>query len=511
LYIKIDEERPPKPGFLSSSHDSFERFFEKLGNSENFEKMKKERRSLDLAWEYWNGADWTALVINDYTDFFHKSGFVEFDRPSGMASKEEFSKNLYWLRVRFVSGSFEAPPRVLAILTNAVYAQNKISYKDEIAGSGTGAPLQSVRPAHSPLLPGMALYVDEGSIPPGNELARMREEGIAEPYFLENGAGRVWVRYREVDNFYASTPASRHFVVDYREQRILFGDGARGINPPQRNFNIKLASYSAGGGAAGNAAAHTVRTLTRSIPFIAECGNPFPAEGGAGMEDLDTLKSRAAGLFKSLHRAVTAEDFQWLSREASASVGRVWCLREKNRQGEIVIIIIPALSRSHRSGTADFYNISQMSQTFQLPRLSQKLIPSRELLRRVTAHLDERKLVGTKIRVQAPVYRAFAILLTLLFKSDVLDGERLKKDIETALRTLFHPLLGGSGSGWEFGRSVTAGAVLRRLEKIDGIFSVDEARLYDADAGIDVDTLVLKADEIPYLDGVQINTRRAPE
>jgi len=478
IYIKINDERSPRP--------KAERFsFFNAGLLPH----TVEKRLLDLSWEYWNGNEWTELAVNDYTDSFHESGFIEFVTPADMAVKNEFGKDLHWLRLRLVSGSFEAQPVIITIFNNAVYAQNRTSHRNEAIGSGTGAPVQSYSPAYGPLLPGMELCVDEGSIPPTNELEIMRAEGIADPYKIEGEA--VWVRYKEVDNFYSSTSLSRHFVVDYQERKVHFGDGQRGINPPRRKFNIRIASYSTGGGADGNVAAGTLRTLTQSIAFIAGCDNPFPAEGGADMETVDNLKSRAAGVFKSLQRAVTAEDFEWLAREASASVGRARCLKEKNAQGEIVIVIIPVIP----SGET----------------VACKLVPSRELIRRVNSYLEDRKLVGTKIRVQAPVYRVFTIKLTIIFRSDVLDVERMKKTIEETLRTFCHATIGGEGEGWEFGKLVTAGAVLKQLEQVQGILSVDEVRLHDMDTGITVEKLVIKEDEIPYLEEVQIENRRAIE
>jgi uncharacterized phage protein gp47/JayE len=478
IYVKINDERSPRP-----RAERFSFFNVGLLN------RPPEKRLIDLLWEYWDGEKWSELSVNDYTDSLHESGFIEFVAPPDMAAKDEFAKNLYWLRLRLVSGGFEAQPVITAIFSNAVYARNKTSYRNEVIGSGTGAPAQTVSPAHGPILPGIELYIDEGSIPPSNELDMMAAEGIKEPYQVDGES--VWVRYKEVDNFYSSTPFSRHFVVNYQEQKIHFGDGQRGLNPPRRKFNIRIALYSTGGGAEGNVAAGTLRTLTQSIAFIAGCDNPFPAEGGADMETVDNLKSRAAGVIKSLQRAVTAEDFHWLSREASASVGRAWCLKEKNKQGEIVIVIIPVIP----SGETIEY----------------KLIPSRELIRRVTAYLDERKLVGTKIRVQGPVYRIFDVRLILVFRSDILDLERLKKNIETTLRSFCHVLTGGDGEGWEFGKTVTTGAILKQLEKVQGILSVDEVRLYDVDTGVTVEKLVVKDDEIPYLNEVQIENRRAVE
>jgi hypothetical protein len=467
LYIKIDDEKSVKP-------------------KEHTFSVFKHKRQLDLSWEYWNGKEWTNLAVNDFTDSFHESGFVEFSTPIDMALKKEFEKELCWIRVRFISGSFESQPQIKSILTNAVYARNTSTYENEIVGSGTGAPAQSLRPAHGPMLPGIDLLVDESSIPPANEIEIMKSEGIDEPYCIDGES--VWVRYKEVDNFYASTSLSRHFVVDYRENIIHFGDGQRGINPPRKKFNIKIASYCTGGGSNGNLAAGTLRTISQSIPFVAGCDNPFPAEGGADMETVDNLKSRAAGVFKSLERAVTAEDFEWLSREASSSVGRAHCLKERNPQGAICIVIIPVIPSGEN--------------------LRYKLVPSRELIRRIKIYLDERKLVGTKIKVEAPHYRHFNIALTLVFKSDVLDGDRLKHQIDASLRSCFHSLVGGGGNGWEFGKAVTSGTVLKQLEKIEGIFSVDAVRLFDIDAGVVVDTFILQEDEIPYLEDITIENRR---
>lgn len=475
IYVKVNEDHSSKPKDRRSS------FFDSVaGDAVN------ERRLVDLSWEYWDGREWAQLSVNDYTDSFHESGFVEFTTPARMTQKKEFGKNLIWIRVRLVSGSFESRPIVNAVLLNAVYARNVKTYRNEIAGSGTGAPGQSVSPAHGPLLPGIVLYVDEGSVPPANELGAMVADGITDPYYAEGDA--VWVRYREVENFYSSGSFSRHFMVDYQNFTIHFGDGQRGVNPPRRKFNIKLASYSVGGGSAGNVAAGTLRVMSQSVPFIAGCDNPFAAEGGSDMETVENLKSRAAGVFKSLQRAVTAEDFQWLAREASASVGRAHCLRDKNRSGEICVIVIPVMPQG--------------------ATLADKLVPSRELIRRVTAYLDGRKLVGTKIRVQSPIYRTFDIVLTLVFKSDVLDAERLKKTIAQSLREYFHPLKGHPGDGWEFGKDVTSGAVLKQLERIDGILSVDETKLFDADTGVISEKIVLKDDELAFLSDIRVENRR---
>lgn len=474
IYVKIREDstdtvRPPLPSFFRKDD-----FF-----------TGKGKRNADLSWEYWNGTEWHRLETADRTDCFHESGFIEFTVPSDMKMTELYGKNCSWIRVIQISGSFEKVPFVEGVFANCVYALNGTTFKNEILGSGTGGPGQMYDVAHKGILEGCVVSVDEGSVPSDNELILMKKDGIDKPYFKENDS--VWVRYREVENFYASGPFSRHFVVDYHEGKILFGDGQHGVNPPRRKFNIRLEEYHTGGGERGNVAPHTLQVLTQSVPFIAGCDNPFAAEGGAEMEDIANLKARAAGVFKSRQRAVTCDDFQWLAREASASVGRAYCLGSKDKKGNVVTVIIPVMSRSL---------------SYEVP-----LLPSRELIRRVKEYLDERKLVGTPIVVKGPVYRNFAVNLSLVFKSDVIDADVRRKSILNDLHRYFHALAGGEGTGWEFGKEVTKGSVLKLLEKEEGILSVDSLRIRDSDADVDVEKLILKEDELPLLGSVTLTAR----
>ena len=349
-------------------------------------------------------------------------------------------------------------------------------------GSANGAPNQIFNVSHPYLLPGIKLIVNENSIPSNNELQIMRNDGVECPY-KENEKG-VWVSYKEVQNFYNSTPFSRHFVVDYSTGKIVFGDGIHGVNPPKGKFNIVAEEYKVGGGENGNVAAHKIQFMTQSIPYISGCDNPFPSEGGCDMETVDSLKSRAAGVFKSLNRAVTSDDFQWLSREASSSVGRAYCPKTKTKAGEIRTIIIPEIASGN---------------TYE-----SKLIPSRELIRRVRKYLDDRKIVGSRIVVSGPIYRDFSIKVILEFKSNVFNSESEKQKIKENLVFYFHSLVGDKGDGWEFGKSVTVGAILKQLEKIDSVLSVTETLIYDNIADVAVEELILEEEELPYLSSVTI-------
>ena len=186
-------------------------------------------------------------------------------------------------------------------------------------------------------------------------------------------------------------------------------------------------------------------------------------------------------------RAVTSEDFEWIAREASPSVGRANCLNKRNSKNEICTVIVPVRPAGVGYGT--------------------KLIPSRELIRRVKEYLEERKIVGTPLCVQGPVYKEFNISLALTFKSDVLEDSGVKNKIEKALRSYYDSLEGDEGEGWPFEKEITGGSVLKQLEKINEILSVNTVELFDLDANVQVEKILLKDAELPFLNKVVIEKR----
>lgn len=449
-------------------------------------KINKNKRSVSLIWEYWNGECWKNLDFSDYTDSFHNSGFVKFIIPNDITTHNLFEKQLCWLRCVKLNGSFEKVPVILDILQNCVYAINADTYKNEILGSGNGGPNQKFRLTHTDILPGLTLVVNEGSIPSKNEINKMKNDGIMEPYTLTED--EVWVSYKEVKNFYNSDSFSRHFIIDYSTGDVIFGDGIHGINPPKGKFNIKVKEYKVGGGIKGNITNNKLQFLTQSIPYISGCNNPLPAEGGADMETVEELKSRAVGIFKSLNRAVTREDFEWLSCEASSAVGRAHCLNNKTIDGKIRTIIIPRINK----------NIFQ----------HEKLIPSKELIRRVKNYLDDRKMLGTSILVTGPVYRNFNLSIELLFKNNITNSEYEINQIKEKLLIFFNPILGGDGNGTQFGKPVTKGMVLKTLENQYSILTINKINITDNDANVFVETLLLQEDEIPFLEKIEIIEKR---
>ncbi|WP_154651756.1 putative baseplate assembly protein [Sediminispirochaeta bajacaliforniensis] len=484
VYFRIDERNR----VLESAN-----YFVRSSSVDKGVGKKRTKRFLTLSWQYWNGEGYTPLSVNDYTDGFHESGFVEFQLPDDFSPHEDFGKDLFWVRVVFEAGSFESIPVVKDILLNSVYGIHRRTHRKEILGGSGGTPNQGFELVRKPVLPGLRLMVKEASLPPEKEreeIIREEGKGAIQVKKLGNGKEEVWVRYHCVDNFLSSKPYSRHYLLDFQENRIVFGDGVKGVIPPRVKNNIVAEEYWTGGGEIGNVGAGSIRVLRENIPFLAGVENPYPAEGGADFESLDGLKARAAGVMKSLNRAVTAEDFEWLSLEASASVARAKCLSRLGSNGEIRVVIVP---RIYGEVDADH-----------------KPYPTQELLRRVKAYLFDRKMIGTRLRVEGPVYTEVKIATKIVLKKEVVESGYIKEKIEKTVKRYLHPLYGGEGgNGWGFGFPLQKDVVGAVIEKIPEVHHVEEVSIRNLTTGFEDDAISLGEDALLFVQDVTVEERKS--
>jgi len=123
-----------------------------------------------------------------------------------------------------------------------------------------------------------------------------------------------------------SREGQKDFAVEIDEldrATVIFGDGEFGLIPPS-GATIR-ANYRVGGGTSGNVLASMIKTFV-DAPQLALLGakvnNPAPATGGAERESIDHAVQHAPAIFRSLRRAVTAEDYQALALDFKG-VGKV--------------------------------------------------------------------------------------------------------------------------------------------------------------------------------------------
>lgn len=448
-------------------------------NAERAGSWAAEQR---VVWEYWDGDSWVPLVVSDETEAFTRSGFLEFLGPEDWKQSMKFTEERFWLRARLEMGGYVKAPRIRRILTNVVEAHNHTTLRDEILGSSDASPLQQFSVLRSPLLEDEVIEVRERQAPPEAEAAELGEEAVRP---VGENTDEVWVRWQRVESFFESGHRSRHYTIDYQSGIVTFGDGRKGMMPPEGLNNIVARRYQIGGGSSGNINPDTLTSLTRALAYIDSVTNPIAATGGADRESVDEAKERAPYTIKSRDRAVTAEDFETLALRASTSIARAKCVPDRTSRGAVTLVVLPKAEPGARG-------------------LARRLVPSNEILRYIKRYLDERRLVGTILHVVRPRYRDLSLKITLLRRT-IGTSDRLRREIADKLRTYLHALSGGrSGKGWEFGRAVLKTELIHVVEEVPGVEGVDALEILDEERRVHVEHVRVDDDELPFLVHVHV-------
>jgi hypothetical protein len=435
------------------------------------------RPSATIAWEYWNGSDWSKLsLLKDETRALTNSGHVYFrtPKPPGM-QKRIFGAVVepqYWIRCHLVRSQYENPPELDAVLTNTVRATAVTTVRDEVIGSSDGLPNQSFNLLNFPIFARSVRPVEErlreqsARTPNPNEAERvvwdgeLRERELMKGFLLEIDEGQGAKPWEEVEDFFNSLPSDRHYLLNRTIGEITTGNGERGRIPLAGINNIVVRYYRYGGGVNSNVPAGAIADLQTNIAGVDTVTNNWAAEGGDDEEAIADTKARAPKELKARDRAVTSQDFEFLAQQTpGVRVRRAHALPLYHPQfpdtpipGAITVIIIPESK-------------------------DPKPIPSEGTMQTVCAYLNRHRLLTTEVFIAPPKYVQVKVEATVLARPSA-NPAAVKTQIETVLNTYLHPLTGGeSGLGWPLGGEVIHSEVFRRVLGVEGVQRIDELRI----------------------------------
>ncbi len=423
-----------------------------------------------LVWEYSGSQGWTRLGVQDDTHTFAERGLINFIGPPDFTSQSQFGQPRYWLRARWTSGVFQAQPRLRRWLTNTIWASQASTVRQEILGSSSGNADQVFTTSRTPVLLGQRLEVEEREQPSAEELAELDthpgDEALTIVLDAAGEADEIWVRWREVPDFYASGPSDRHYTLDHLTGEIRFGDGQHGLVPPQGSNNIRLALYRTGGGARGDRAAGTITQLKSTVPYVDGVTNLEAAGGGADRESLESVKERGPRTLRHRGRAVTAQDFVDLAYEASPDVARAFAIVPESNPLELKWLdpkktVYPDALKIPDAGHIGVVIVPYSSDS--------QPIPSMDLIHRVMAYIHDRGTPSSDLWVAGPDWSQVTVTVEVVATSPT-AGEGLGTLVMAALQRFLHPLTGGpEGEGWAFGRRPQLSDFYAVIEALPGV------------------------------------------
>lgn len=400
--------------------------------------------------------EWTPCELDeDGTKGFNVNGLLRLHLPK-MAEGEIDGRRGFWVRCRLSDPKDDIPqyrrsPRIqrstAASWGGTMPATNASKAKGELLGRSDGTP-------------GQTFYLENVPV-----LAREADERI-----LVRGRGREEVLWNEVPDFSDSKEDDLHYTLDNATGEIRFGpalpqrDGTieRYGQIPERSAMIVMQGYRYGGGSEGNVQKGALNILKTSIPYIARVLNRQPASGGLDIEDIENAKMRVPSHLRSLNRAVTARDYEYLSlQSAPGQIARVFALQPPNTvAGEVKVLVIPRVN--------DPKVRLELSELELDDRLKET----------VRAYLDTRRLLTTRLDVTQPAYYWISTRVRLRVSSNA-DEEKVKEAVSDRLFEFINPIIGGGdGEGWQFGRDLFVSDIFACLQTVSGIDFVRSVDIY---------------------------------
>ncbi|HVA75793.1 MAG TPA: putative baseplate assembly protein [Acidimicrobiales bacterium] len=413
-----------------------------------------------LVWEAYDGNDWAECELDsDSTGGLNRAGEVVLHIPGTHQMSLDHQLRAGWVRAR-VTAPEEGQPfysnsplikRVSASTvggtTPAVQAE---LVDDEVLGLSEGVAGQRYLVSRSPVIP-----------TPGGAVVEVSSD--------DEG----WQEWTEVGDFSQSTEEDRHFALDAVNGEIVFGPVVRnddgtltqfGAVPPKGSV-IRIRGYHTGGGRRGNIARGAIKVLRTTIPFITRVENRRPATGGVDGEDIEEAKVRGPIVLRTLNRAVTAEDYEQLARQAAPETARVHAVPALAPEdaGGVRVLVVPSVA-DDEDGRLSF----------------ERLVPPAETLSNIASALDLKRTIGARVMVEPPSYQGVTVVAMMRARPWA-DANRLQDNATRALYRYLHPISGGlQGTGWPFGRPVHVGEIYALLQSLPGVELVEDARLFAA-------------------------------
>lgn len=407
------------------------------------------------AWDVWDGEGWApASVQSDSTGGLNRDGEIILRLPHQHEPLSLNNERAHWLRCRMTQAKPGQPqyhhsPEITTLeafgIGGAVPAHHGALHGRELLGTSNGEPDQFFFSIHRPVL------------------ERNTSETV-EVVELE-GDPAIWV---ERDDFSDLDEQSLNFVWDAADGRIRFGPKIRYPDGtfhqfgaiPSRGAEIFITSYRSGGGARGNVGRDTLSVMLSAVPFVDSVSNPDPATGGVDAETLTNARTRGAMTLRSGDRAVTAADFERLTLQAAPSVARAEVIAPAGGTDTVRLLIVPRVEKPARELTLDDLGIGD------------------ELFEKVQSYLEERRTLGTSVKVEQPKYVGITVVAQITVNAGR-NRDLVRDRAADAIYGYINPLTGGpDGLGWPFKTTLNVSQIFKLLSDVDGVEHVGDAVLF---------------------------------
>lgn len=402
------------------------------------------------------------------------------DFPPSLEDAAIQERLITWVRIR--SGEDEllgAQPsaRFSYVGINAARVTQRARVFAELLGRGDGTPNQTTALVNTPVIAeSLALNIN------GELWTEIDDLAAAPPEVPRRSPQTTPGTVAEE----TSPDDAKVYTLDPATGEIRFGDGLRGMRPP--NEAVLLASYDYGGGLAGLVGIDVI-SKGPTLPAGVKVGNPIDTWGGDNAETIEEAEQRIPGFITHRDRLVSEADFEEITLGTpGVDIARVEVLPlfhpdlpDFPSKGVVTVMVIPAFD----------------------PVQPEAPVPDRLFLDTVCRHLNPRRLITTEVHVRGPEYVPVVVSVGIT----VVPGQDLatvREAVKAELRAFLSPLRGGfEEAGWVLSHTVDALELMAVATRQAGVARVNGLFLSGV-SGPSVPTIPISGLQLPRLDKLAV-------
>jgi len=280
---------------------------------------------------------------------------------------------------------------------------------------------------------------------------------------------------------------AKEFVVEVESDgiaHIRFGDDKLGERPEAGTKF--LSNYRIGNGLAGNIGRESISCIITNNPDVTggtvtvlSVTNPFAALGGVDPESMESVRQKAPAAFRTQERAVTAKDYEDMSKRCSDSIQRSACTFRWTGSWRTAFLTIDRFGGADVTG--DFED-------------------------EIKQGMDRYRMAGQDVEVNGPEYVPLELEMVVYVKPNYYAG-----DVKAALLKIFSNGVLPNGrpgifnpDNFSFGQPVYLSPLYAAAQSVTGVASVRITKLkrqnVASNEAIDTGSLSIGRLEIARLD-----------
>ena len=456
---------------------------------------------LELSYEFFSEGAWIAVdKLEDTTYGMLKDGSIFFQLPTSIDKTAIYEKEAYYIRIRVVKSDIDIPPIIEKFYFNMIpvtqkdtwVCEEKISFeeadgrnfvrgKSYLAIEGKNDLYYKNKNIYFPIAvhekyvnseKGEAVFwfeklpenvekeilvVSYGNHPmskrcvgigngfPYQEFELQSQDVMEEEVEIlvhEIGSGVGYSRWKRVEDFGASKPEDKHYMIDSQEGKLIFGDCERGMAP---EGEIILISFAETLGEGGNVKKDKINQFMYISIENMDMNNPKDAYGGKNEETIEECFLRTRKGLKHPKTAVTYKDYERYVMETpglmiesckAVSAEQMYMVQGKYEENTLFIVVKPKGKR-------------ELSQNYK---------------RNILAYLENYRMLGTKIEIIAPRYILMELCLDIVTKPHFLNAQ---DRIEEVILTYFQKI------SENFGAEIVYSELYGMIDQLDCVSGVN--------------------------------------